>query len=234
MVEYGIENGDKVEKYHVALLFKDGANWKQIAKATENTISLNAETEDLDFIVDKSPTTIIKRYKPSLNNPLTLYKGDDDYNYFWPKFYNLPTGASANGEFLIVFLNEPTGNHKYAAWKCDVTYVLDSLDPVNSQLTFTVNVNGTTDRGQVTVTSGVPTFESDATSEFVLTVTVTDGAGAKVMLGGSVVTADADGVAKFTIKDGELYTLGAELDGDKYAEVFTADADTPTKTVTLS
>lgn len=162
MKEYAIADGDKVEKYHIALLFNAGTSgnpdWKQLCKATENTISLNPETEDLDFIVDKAPTTIIKRYKPSLNNPLTLYKGEDDYEYFWPKFYKLPTGANAGGEMLIVFMNEKNTG-KYDAWKCNVTYVLDSLDPVNSTLTFTTQVNGTVEEGTVEVDAeGVPTF----------------------------------------------------------------------------
>ena len=166
MKEYAIANGDKVEKYHIALLFNAGTkserDWKQLCKATENTISLNPETEDLDFIVDKAPTTVIKRYKPSLNNPLTLYKGEDDYEYFWPKFYNLPTGSDANGEMLIVFMNEKNTG-KYDAWLCDVTYVLDSLDPVNSTLTCTTNINGTITKGTVTISeAGVPTFEAAA------------------------------------------------------------------------
>lgn len=161
MIEYGIENGDKVEKYHVAILFnkgtKDAPIWIQLAKSTENTISMNSETEDVDFIVDKNPTTILKRYKPQLSNPLYLYKGSEDYEYFWPIFYNMPTGADANGEMLVVFMNEKTGD-KYAAWKCNVTFVLDNLDPANSQLTLTTQINGTIEKGSVTVTEGEPTF----------------------------------------------------------------------------
>lgn len=171
MNTYAIADGDKVEKYHIALLFDasstDTPEWKQLAKATSNSISLNAETEDLDFIVDKSPTTIIKRYKPSLSSQsLTLYKGEDDYDFFFPKFYNLPTGADANGKMLIVFMNESTtvsSTTKFDAWLCDVTYVLETLDPVNSSLTFTVNINGTITQGKVEVdSSGDPTFTANS------------------------------------------------------------------------
>lgn len=166
MLEYGIENGDKVEKYHIAILFnkgtKDAPNWIQLSKATENTINLNAETQEFDYIVDKNPTTLIKKYKPSMSNPLTMVKGSPDYEYFWPKFYKLPTGADAGGECLIVFMNEPTsvsgGGVKYDAWNCDVTFTLETLDPVNSQLTLTTQFNGTIIAGSVTVADGVPTF----------------------------------------------------------------------------
>lgn len=167
MKEFEIANGDKLEKFHVALLFNKGTSevpsWVQLCKATENTITLNAESEDYDFIVDKSPTTLIKRYKPSLSNPLTLFKGEEDYNYFWEMFYNLPTGAGSQGEMLIVFMNEKESSHTYKAWKCDVTYILESLDPVNSQLTCTTQINGTIAKGTVTVAEGVPTFTEEET-----------------------------------------------------------------------
>lgn len=163
MVEYKAADGDKLEKVHVAILFnaamgEESPSWVQLSKSTENTITMNAETEDLDFIVDKNPTTIIKRYKPSLNNPLTCYKGSPDYEYFWPKFYNMPTGADANGEMLIVFMNDEDSSGNYKAWKCGVTFVLDNLDPVNSSLTMTTQVNGTVEKGTVKVTGGTPAF----------------------------------------------------------------------------
>lgn len=162
MKEFSIADGDKVEKVHVAILFNSGTSlsptWVQLSKSTENTITMNAETEDVDFITDKNPTTLIKRYKPSLNNPLTLFKGEADYEYFWPKFYGMPTGADANGEMLIVFMNEKDDDGNYAAWKADVTFVLDNLDPVNSQLTINTQVNGTITLGSVAVTGGTPAF----------------------------------------------------------------------------
>lgn len=169
MTEYPISSGDKVEKYHVAILFDksttDTPDYIQLCKSTENTITMNAETEDLDFIVDKNPTTIIKRYKPSFSNPLTMYKGSEDYEYFFPKVYDLPTGADANGKMLIVFMNAKNEQGKYKAWNCDVTFVIDNIDPANSQLTMTVQINGTIKRGLVTVTSGTPSFTEDSDGE---------------------------------------------------------------------
>lgn len=162
MVEYKMKDGDKLEKVHVAILFNSGSSdsptWVQLAKATDNTITLNAETEDLDYIVDKNPTTIIRRFKPSINAPLTCYKGSPDYEYFWQKFYDLPTGADANGEVLVVFMNDEDSEGNYKAWKCPVTFVLDNLNPVDSSLTMTTQFNGTIVKGTVKVTSGTPAF----------------------------------------------------------------------------
>lgn len=164
MTEYEIKTGDKVEKYHVALLVKKGSEWVQIAKATDNTINLNAETEEVDYITDKSATTLIKSYKPSFSSPLTLVKGSPDYDYFFDKFYNLPTGADANGELLIVYMNEKDESGNYKAWDCDVTFTIDNLNPVSSQLTVNIQVNGTIRKGTVKVTAGDPTFTPEGTT----------------------------------------------------------------------
>jgi len=172
MTVYPIVDGDKVEKYHVAILFDksttDTPDYIQLCKATENTISLNPETEDRDYINMKTKETLVKSYKPSLSNPLTLIKGEDDYEYFWPKFYKLPTGAGANGKMLVVFTNEYTetgaGESKkrvYDAWLCNTTFIMQSLDPNNSQLTFDTNINDYV-TGTVEIVSGDPTFTPDA------------------------------------------------------------------------
>lgn len=241
MREYDIVNGDKVEKYHVALLLNAGTSasprWIQLAKATENTINLNSETEDKEFIVDKIPTTLLKQYKPSMNNPLTLFKGEEDYEFFWDKFYNLPTGDGASGEVLIVFMNEPTGNHKYKAWKSGATFVLDNLDPVNSQLTMAINFNGTPYRGEVTVTDGNPVFVSDEITEFGLTVTVTDGgtpaAEASVMVGGTLRVTGSDGKASFVVNDGETIAVGAWKGSKVKADVLECDSSEATLTLAI-
>lgn len=161
-----LEKGEQVKKYHVALLLNSGTSenpsWVQIEKSTDNTITMNAETEDRDFIVDVNPTTVLTKYKPSLSEPITLYKGNPDYEYFWKKFYKMDVGNSAVTEILVVFMNE-TGEKNtdaYEAWKCECACVCDNLNPVDSTLTFTINFNGTVSIGYVTVGSedGIPTF----------------------------------------------------------------------------
>jgi len=166
MKEYAIATGDKVEAKHVALLFnsgtKDSPTWVQLSKSTENTISPNPETEERKFITDENPRTLITRYSPELNNPLTLFKGEEDYAYFWPKFYDLPTGSGAETEILVVFMNEKDSDDKYDAWRSDVTLIMGDLDPNNSQLSFTVKFGGTITKGKVTVTSGTPSFTANS------------------------------------------------------------------------
>lgn len=162
-----LAEGEQLQKYHVALLMNKGTSsapsWVQIEKSTDNTITMNAETEDRDFIVDTSPTTELKRYKPSLSEPVTLYKGNPDYEMLWDDFYNQKVGSSAVHELLVVFMNETgTGSDDettYKAWKYEAAFVLDNLNPVDGILTVSINCNGTVALGSVTVSSsGEPTF----------------------------------------------------------------------------
>lgn len=160
-----LSEGEQLRKYHVALLVNNGTSasptWVQIEKSTDNTITMNGETEDRDFIVDEQATTVLNKYKPSLSEPITLFKGNPDYEYFWDLFYNTKVGTNATSEILVVFMNETddTETTSYKAWKCGCTFVCDNLNPVDGTLTFTINFNGSIAKGTVTVsTSGEPTF----------------------------------------------------------------------------
>lgn len=164
-----LADGEQLKKYHVALLVNKGTSdkpeWVQIEKSTDNTITMNAETEDRDYIVDVNPTTILTKYKPSLSEPITLYKGNPDYEFFWSKFYNMDVGSSAVSEILVVFMNEEPVSGKFNAWKCSCACVCDNLNPVDSTLTFTINFNGTVAKGYVEVDdSGNPSFTEGTAS----------------------------------------------------------------------
>lgn len=237
-----LQNGDIVKKYHIALYLNKGTSavpvWFRIKKSTDNTITMNAETTDRDFIADESPTTVIERYKPSLSEPITMFKGEEDYEFTFDKFYKQAVGKEANTECLIVFLNAKTGT-AYKAWKTDCVLVFDNMTPTESTITVGINFNGTTDKGTVTSNNGQPVFSSDTETGFTYTVTVTsDGetavSGATVQIGGVEKTTGTDGKAEFTLIDGNTYTLGATDGTDSYAEVFEADDSTTSKTVTLA
>ena len=173
MEQFLMKEGDKLESVHVAFLVNKGTktepDWLQISKTTENTINCNAETEDRKFIVDKTATTVVKGYKPSINNPLSCFKGSPDYEYFWPKFKKLPTGAEANEDFLIVFLNDETEvktgddvSYKFGAWRSNATVIYDNLSGTDGILTFNANFNGGVEVGEVTISDGKPTYTKAA------------------------------------------------------------------------
>lgn len=240
METHDLANGGQVKKYHVALMINTGTSaapvWTQIKKTTDNTITMNATTKDLDFIVDESPTTVLDQYKPSMNTPLTMFKGEEDYNYVFDKFYKQAVGNDAVTDILIVFLQEKDGT-AYKAWKSKCVLVFDSMSPTEGTITPNINFNGTTDKGTVTITNGNPVFTSTAETEFTLTVNVKHSsaavAGATVMVGGTTKTTDASGNADFVVKDGEMYTVGATDGTHEAADVFTAAKATTSIELTL-
>lgn len=235
-----LDAGTMIKKYHVALFLNGGTTdvleWKQIKKSTDNTITMNAETQTFDYITDESPTTEINRYAPSLSQPITMYKGEPDYEFVFDKFFNQAVGADAHSDILIVFYGADDSS-AYKAWKASCILQIDNMNPVESTITATITFNGTTDKGTAVVTDGVPVFTGDSTTEFVMTFTVqvggVDEEGATVQCGGVTKLTNADGEAAFTLLDGETYTVGATNGTEDAAAVFVADDASTTMTLTL-
>lgn len=150
---------EMVKKYKIAPFFKGSeGDWVRIKKSTAFDLSLNPETQDFDYICDEVATTEVMKYKPSLNQALTMYKGEEDYEFVFDKFYNLATGSDAETEFLLVFFQEKSGE-TYKAWKCKGVIAISDLNSVDSTITFDLYLNGNIDKGSVTVDeSGKPTF----------------------------------------------------------------------------
>lgn len=235
-----LATGTLIKKYHVALFINTGTSdvpvWTRIQKSTDNTITMNAVTQDFDFIVDESPTTILDQYKPSLSQPITMYKGNDDYDYFFDHFFSLKTGDDAVTDVLIVFYAEDVSN-AYKAWKANCVMVMDNMNPVESTITANINFNGTVDTGTAVVTSGVPVYTSDDETEYVLTVNVklssANVEGASVMINGVTKTTDSSGNATFTLIDGTTYTIGATNGTNEIADVFVGASATTTMDLVL-
>jgi len=229
-----------IKKYHVALFLNGGTTtgpeWKQIKKSTDNTITMNAETQTFDYITDESPTTEINRYAPSLSQPITMYKGEPDYEFVFDKFFNQAVGAAAHSEILIVFYGADDSS-AYKAWKASCILQIDNMNPVESTITATITFNGTTEKGTAVVTNGVPVFIGDTTTEFAYTVTANDGVepieGATVVIGGVEKTTDSEGKAVFYLINGKTYVIGAYKGEEVASAVETVDSDTPAITLTL-
>ena len=105
-----VKQSEMVKKFKIAPFLnigtKEAPNWVRVRKSTSFDLSLNPETQDYDYIADGSPTTELLRYKPSLSLPITMYKGEPDYDLAFDKFYNLKTGTDAKAQLLIVFFME--------------------------------------------------------------------------------------------------------------------------------
>lgn len=144
------------------LVDKTNPTWTRICKSTAFDLNLNPQTEEYDYIADENPTTELIRYAPSFSTPLTMYKGEADYDFVFNKFFTLATGSQAKSEILLAFFQEPldTGaEHKaFKAWRADCVISGNDLNSVDSTLTFDTIFGGTVKKGYVIIEDGVPTF----------------------------------------------------------------------------
>ena len=236
-----LTDGTMIKKFHVALFLNSGTTlspvWTQIKKSTDNTINGNPETKVFDYIVDESPTTEIDRYAPSLSQPITMYKGEADFEFLFDKFFDQATGDDAHSEILIVFYNADVTT-SYKAWKSDCIISFDSMNPVDSTITATITFNGTTDKGTAAVTAGVPVFTSTTVTEFIMTFTVQDGVvdvdAATVICGGVSKLTNSSGEATFTLIHGKSYVVGAKKGVKENSDIFVADSASPAATIAIA
>lgn len=235
-----MDDGTKIKKFHNLVFINGGTptvyDWKQIRKATDNAVTMNAETTEYDYIVDESPTLVLEKYKPGMSFPITMYKGEADYEFFYDKFYNLKTGADAESKILLI--DYAHGTTSYNAWLADCVVVIDSMNPVESTITANITMNGTIVQGTATVTAGVPVFTAATETQFVFTVTVqtsgVDQAGALVTCNGVEKITPASGEVTFTLIDGVQYAIGATYLTTEASTVFKADSGTVAATLDLS
>lgn len=156
-----------IKKYKIALFVNSGTiavpNWVRVKKSTAFNLAMNPVTNEFDYIADETPTTELDHYAPSLNQALTMYKSEPDYEAIFPKFFNMHVGSDASMPVLIVFYQEPvdgleTHTH-FEAWHApNARFVANELDSVAGTLTCDLYFNGGIETGYVTVADGVPTF----------------------------------------------------------------------------
>lgn len=163
-----------IKKHLIAVFINTGntpdtAQWKRIKKSTELTIALNPETEEVDYIADENPTTELSKYAPSIEQPLKMIKDEPDFEFFWDKFYNMPTGQDAKVQYLVVFMFDKTGDGasaKYKAWNGDAIVSCNELNAVDSEISFDLMFGGTIKKGTVAVTGTAPDYVPTFTEGF--------------------------------------------------------------------
>lgn len=153
----------KVKKTMIALFINAGTStepsWVRIKKSTALEIGLNPETTDYDYIADENPTIELDRYKPSIAGmPLTMYKGEPDFNAIWTRFYDLKTGSDAKTEAMVVFMFDGDNTGGYKAWKTEATLAISSMNAVDGTITFDLPFGGEIEKGTAKLVEGVPTF----------------------------------------------------------------------------
>lgn len=157
---------DMVKKHKIALFLDKSStstpDWVRIKKSTAFDLNLNPETEEFDYIADEFPSSELKKYKPSLSQSLTMYKGEDDYELVFDKFYNLKTGSDAKAKVLIVFYQEEDDDGAWKAWQNEAVLSISDLNSVDSTITFDLNFGGTIERGKASIDSSTDKLEFEA------------------------------------------------------------------------
>lgn len=161
-----------IKKHKVAVYVNGGTSsapsWVRIKKATEFTRTMNATTEERDYIADEHPTTELMDYKPSEDLAITTYKGEEDFELLYKLYKERAIGDDAKREFMIIYIfdsstvtdaSDSSSKTYYYADKTDATLVLNEFNPSSSSISATVYENGTAVKGYATFAEdGTPTF----------------------------------------------------------------------------
>ncbi len=207
-----------VKKYNIGVFVNKGTpevpDWLRVCKSTALTVNMNPVTVDRDYICDEHPTTEVTDYKPSMSHPLTMYKGNPDYEYFFGKYYNRATDADAETELLLVHYLEEDPVDTFKAEKCNAAVVVRDMNGVDSVINVDLMFNGTSTQGTVVVTGGVPVFTAaTGASELTATITVRDGGSnvnaATVSINGVEKISASNGTVTFSLVEGVSYNIGA-------------------------
>lgn len=136
--------------------------WIQIKKGTSFSLALNPEIKEFKFISSKTSQEEVTGYKPNLPQSLVMFKGEDDYEFFFNLLFHLPIGSKAHKEALLVFYQEKgkdsDAKDVYKAWITDCVIKLNQLDASNNQsIDFDMAFNSVI-QGAVSLETGSPVF----------------------------------------------------------------------------
>lgn len=131
----------------------EACEWKRIDYSTIFELSMNEQTEDMDYICFENAVTEVNSNKPELPQEIALYEGNPVYDFMFNEFYNMPTGAQCKVPFLMCF-----GGSEKKAWRGMCTITSKVLNTVDGKITFTMSIGGDIDKGTYTIEDGAPTF----------------------------------------------------------------------------
>lgn len=144
---------------------KETNKYFRIKKSTELTISMNPEDDEKEYCADKNPSKELKYYNPEIEQPLTMLKGEADFEFFFDMFFKQATGDEAKTKCMVVFMSHGTKETGYKAWETDCLVEMNELNSYDSELSFNINFAGDTTTGIATMVDGEPIFTADNEGE---------------------------------------------------------------------
>lgn len=155
-----------VKKHKIGLFLENElSKFTRIKKSTSLTLLMNPVEEETDYIADESPSVEITDYKPSIDQDLVMYAGEDDYEMMWKYMYELRIGSDAHTNCMIIFMHHPvdaqgkdipTGDETaevvgYRAWLTDSIISIQDMNATEKKLNFKILFGGGITRGIATV-----------------------------------------------------------------------------------
>lgn len=160
-----VPNGTTIKKYMIAIFLMMDTAYKRIKKSTTLELAVEANTEEQDFIADKTPSEILKNYSVSLAQDLTMIKGEEDFEYIWEQFYSkVPNNEEIKTKAMIAFMFDGDKTAGYKAWETEAQILFENLNGVDSKINFNINFGDIT-TGLAKVTEDTITFEKTTSDD---------------------------------------------------------------------
>lgn len=136
--------------------------WSRIDKSTIFDLSINPQSESVDYISMEAAIEEVSGYQPELPQEIALYRGNVIYDFVEKLVLDLPVGDAVKVPFLLCF--PPDASEKIHAWQVkECRLLLSNYNSVDGKITFTLKLGGDIQKGTVAISSGTPTFtEGDA------------------------------------------------------------------------
>lgn len=127
-------------------------SWKAIDLSTIFELSINENSEDVDYICNENTITEIKNNAPELPQEIAVYEGNPIYDFMAKEFYDMPVGDDCKTPFLLCF-----GGKDKRAWRSIATLTSKVLNTVDGKISFSIKI-GEVEKGTYTIEAGAPTF----------------------------------------------------------------------------
>lgn len=181
---------------------------------TSQTVNYNPQTSEENYIHQDSGTTDVESYKPTIPTPQTAMSGDSVFAFVDNLRKNRAVLEEARADVVMVNLYETAVSGAYPAEKSECSIQVDDYGGEGGSslaINYTVNLIGDPVEGMFNPTTKV--FTADSNPEQLVTFSVIGTAsarlsGAQVVINGTSVDTDANGIADIQLADGTYdYTV---------------------------
>lgn len=136
----------------------EGYDWTRIDKSEIFELQFNPQTETKAYIVNKNDETAIKSYQTTQQQEIVIDGNNQLYSLMYEFAMAFPVGSDAEVPVLLCAPSvRKAGEIDGFKWE-HTLITINSLNSVDQKLSFTLNLNGDSERGTVTNEGGKFTY----------------------------------------------------------------------------